>query len=105
IFNNTNELLLTHDLFNDDALIFKDLTSKKVTLNSKIHGDILSVSYPEFEYLGIWAKPNGNYVCIEPWLGIADHENTNQEFTTKEGILSLETGETFDAGYGIEVDK
>ena len=36
-----------------------------------------------FHYLGIWAKPNGNYVCIEPWLGIADNENTNQELKNK----------------------
>lgn len=105
IFNNTNILPLTHAMFNDDALIFKDLKSKKVTLKSKTHGNILTVSYHDFPYLGIWAKPTGNYVCIEPWLGIADNEHTNQDFTTKEGILKLAVGNTFEARYTIEIHK
>lgn len=103
ILNNTNNLQLTHDLFNEDALIFKDLKSKLVTLKSKIYGKILSVSYQDFEYLGIWAKPEGDYVCIEPWLGIADIDSTNQDFKTKEGILTLEPNKTFAASYSIEI--
>ena len=103
VFNNSNKIPLTHDLFNDDALIFKDLKSRKVTLKSDTYGTILSVSYKEFPYLGIWAKPNGNYVCIEPWLGIADHEDTNQELKTKEGILSLDANKSFSATYTIEI--
>ncbi len=105
IFNNTNKLVLTHDLFNEDALIFKDLKSKKVALKSKTHGEVLSVSYKDFPYLGIWAKPTGNYVCVEPWLGIADSEDTNQDFKTKEGIIKLEVGKSFEASYFIEIHE
>ena len=104
-FNNTNKLPLTHELFYEDALIFKDLKSKKVTLISKKQGNILTVSYPDFEYLGIWAKPNGDYVCIEPWLGIADNESTNQKLEEKEGILTLTPNNIFKATYSIEIDK
>jgi galactose mutarotase-like enzyme len=103
LFNNSDKLPLAHDLFNEDALIFKDLKSKKVALKSKLHGAILTVSYNDFPYLGIWAKPTGNYVCIEPWLGIADNEATNQDFKTKEGILKLNVGDTFKASYSIEI--
>ncbi|MFY0712719.1 aldose 1-epimerase family protein [Seonamhaeicola sp. NFXS20] len=105
IFNNSNSLALEHSLFNKDALVFKDLKSRKVTLKSLLNGDILTVSYPDFNYLGIWAKPNGNYVCIEPWLGIADNENTNQNFKTKEGIIKLEANKTFNASYFIEINN
>ncbi|WP_370476642.1 aldose 1-epimerase family protein [Tamlana flava] len=103
VFNNSKILPLTHDMFEEDALIFKDLKSRKVTLKSKKYGALLSVSYEDFPYLGIWAKPNGNYVCIEPWLGIADHENTNQDFKTKEGILSLAPNKYATATYSIEI--
>lgn len=103
IFQGTNILPLEHALFNEDALIFKDLKSRKVTLKSKQNGDILTVSYPDFDYLGIWAKPNGNFVCIEPWLGIADAEDTNQILEQKEGILNLDAGKTFTATYVIEI--
>jgi galactose mutarotase-like enzyme len=105
LLNKSKNIALTHDLFNDDALIFKDLKSKKVTLKSNLYGNILSVSYNAFPYLGIWAKPTGDYICIEPWLGIADNENTNQDFKTKEGILKLKAGKTFKASYTIEIHK
>ncbi|AUP77698.1 aldose 1-epimerase family protein [Flavivirga eckloniae] len=105
IFNNTNILELEHDLFNEDALVFKDLKSKKVVLKSKSHGAILTVRHKDFPYLGIWAKPDGDYVCIEPWLGIADSENTNQNLKEKEGILTLKPQQTFTASYSIEIDN
>ncbi len=103
VLKNSNTIRLSHQLFNKDALVFKDLKSKKVTLKSESNGNILSVSYCDFHYLGIWAKPEGDYVCIEPWLGIADSENTNQDFKAKEGILSLQAGKTFEASYTIEI--
>ncbi|MFV0565113.1 MAG: aldose 1-epimerase family protein [Flavobacteriaceae bacterium] len=105
ILNQQNTLPLTHDLFNSDALIFKDLKSKKVSLNSKTHGKILTVNYADFNYLGIWAKPNGNFLCIEPWLGIADSVDTNQDFKTKEGIMQLMPKTSFKATYSIEIDQ
>ncbi|OEK08127.1 aldose epimerase [Flavivirga aquatica] len=103
IFNTSNQIPLKHELFNNDALIFKDLKSKKVTLKSNKHGAILSVRFNDFPYLGIWAKPNGDYVCIEPWLGIADSEITNQNIKEKEGIISLYASKTFVASYNIEI--
>ncbi|MGC1206120.1 MAG: aldose 1-epimerase family protein [Flavobacteriaceae bacterium] len=103
LFNNSNTIHLNHELFNEDALVYKDLKSRKVTLKSAKKGPILSVNFPDFSYLGIWAKPNGNYVCIEPWLGIADSETTNQNLKDKEGILKLDPNKTFKATYSIEI--
>ncbi len=105
IFKNSNTIHLTNELFSEDALVFKDLKSRKTILKSSKNGEILSVTYKDFKYLGIWAKPNGNFVCIEPWLGVGDHENTNQQLINKEGILSLEPNKTFTASYHIEIHK
>ena len=63
------------------------------------------MKFDGFPYLGVWAKPNAPYVCIEPWLGIADSETTNQKIEDKEGIIKLEPGSVFDASYSIEIDK
>lgn len=105
VFENSNTLPLTHNLFFEDALVFKDLKSRKATLKSAVNGEILTVTYKDFNYLGLWAKPNGNFVCIEPWLGIGDSETTNQNLKEKEGILSLEPNKTFTAVYQIEIHK
>ncbi|MDB9720924.1 aldose 1-epimerase family protein [Winogradskyella sp.] len=104
VFTEGHKIPLHKNLFNNDALIFKDLKSRKVTLNHKSKGPVLSVSFNDFPFLGIWAKPNAPYVCIEPWLGIADSETTNQNIEEKEGIIALNAGETFSASYNIEID-
>ncbi len=105
VFGGSNIIPLTHELFSKDALVFKDLKSRRVTLRSKKSKQALSVTFPGFPYLGIWAKPYGDYVCIEPWLGIADKWNTDQHFEYKEGILSLPPGEVFEATYVIEIHE
>jgi galactose mutarotase-like enzyme len=105
VFDTPKSINLHYDLFNDDALIFKDLKSRKVTLHSKNKGNILTVHYEGFPYLGVWAKPNAEYVCIEPWLGIADHEDANMQFEDKEGIIKLDVNAEFMATYTIEIHK
>lgn len=105
IFKNSNKIALYGELFNEDALIFKDLKSRKVDLVHNSKGRVLSVEFKDFPYLGIWAKPQAPYVCIEPWLGIADSEHTNQKLEEKEGIIALESNAGFNASYSIEIDK
>ncbi|MDN3493081.1 aldose 1-epimerase family protein [Winogradskyella bathintestinalis] len=105
IFKEGNKINLQPDLFNEDALIFKDLNSRIVSLKHKTKGKILALKFKDFKQLGIWAKPNAPYVCIEPWLGIADNETTDQKIENKEGILSLDAGATFEASYSIEIEN
>ncbi|WP_372919838.1 aldose 1-epimerase family protein [Salegentibacter sp.] len=104
ILDNENKIRLKKDLFENDALIFKNIPSKKVSLKSKNSGTVLSVEYKDFKNLGIWAKPGAPYVCIEPWLGIADVEGTDQNLKTKEGMEQLEPGKIFQANYIINVE-
>ena len=103
VFDKPNRINLHSHLFDKDALVLKNLNSSKVTLKSKRSGQILSMEFKDFPYLGIWAKPNANYVCIEPWLGIADSIDCDRNFKEKEGILSLEPKKEFNASYSIEI--
>ena len=100
---NTNTLQLKHSLFNDDALIFKDLKSRKVTIKDKNSGRYLSVDFHGFNYLGLWAKVGAPYVCIEPWLGCADTAGKPTDFKSKEGIVKLEPAGELNVSYRIEV--
>lgn len=105
LLDNTNILNLTPSMFENDAIIFKELKSRKVSLKSRKSNQVLSVSFPDFEYLGIWAKPNAAFVCIEPWLGITDEEDTNGDFLKKDGLISLPIGETFEAEFQISIEE
>ena len=61
--------------------------------------------YDDFNYLGVWAKPNAPFVCIEPWIGTADHENTDGDFLKKDNLISLSKGKVFTAQFIIEIEE
>ncbi|MCF0058726.1 aldose 1-epimerase family protein [Dyadobacter sp. CY356] len=105
VIENSNILPLTPDMFDNDALIFKNLDSTSVSLKSKKSSQSVHVNYSGFPYLGVWAKPNAKFVCIEPWLGIADNADSDHNFETKEGILKLVAKEIFNASYSIEIKE
>ena len=92
-------------LFDEDALIFKNLNSSRISLKSRKSKQVLSVSFKDFPYLGIWAKPNAAYVCIEPWIGIADSVDTDRNFATKEGLVTLAGNQSKVATYFISVNE
>jgi galactose mutarotase-like enzyme len=81
---------ITRDLFNDDALVFRELNSRSVTLRSKKHDRKVRVDFDDFPYLGIWAKPGARYVCIEPWIGCADEGGAHIPFRRKPGVRELD---------------
>lgn len=98
----TNKLSLYKELFKDDALVFNDLKSNKITIKSESNDKSLEVDFSGFPYMGIWAPKNGApFVCIEPWAGHADYYDFNGEFSEKEGINSLESGEEFICTYKV----
>ncbi|AMV62104.1 aldose 1-epimerase family protein [Pediococcus damnosus] len=84
---------LNHDLFKKDAIIL-ELNKQETTImldNQKNdHGVALTVI--DAPYVGIWSPyPNtGNFVCIEPWWGIADNVNSTGKLEEKMGINDLD---------------
>ena len=102
--NSTDTLMLSKELFKDDALVFDNLKSDKITIKSKNSSKALTVDFNGFPYMGIWAPKDGApFVCIEPWFGHADYEDFNGEFSEKEGIISLEVEKEFSCTYKITV--
>ncbi|WP_139957190.1 aldose 1-epimerase family protein [Flavicella sediminum] len=101
--NNSNSIELDANSFEKDALVFKKMNSKKVSLIHKNEGKLVTLRYADFPMLGIWSKAKAPFVCIEPWLGIADSVDSDQKIENKEAIISLEKGKTFTASYSIEI--
>jgi galactose mutarotase-like enzyme len=87
---NTSKLNLTKGLFKQDALVFKNLSSNIISIKSDKNDHGLDFIFKDFPFMGIWAAPNADFVCIEPWCGIADSVNHNQQLENKEGIQSLD---------------
>lgn len=92
----------TQDRFLEDALIFKDLKSNRVSIKSFKNDHAVTLDFAGWPYLGIWSKPGGApFICLEPWYGIADHVEHHGELTEKEGIMALEPGLNFCCEYGL----
>lgn len=104
VLTNSNKIYLRGDLFKDDALIFKDLKSRKATLKSESNAHHISIDFSGFKYLGLWAKTNAPYVCIEPWLGCADTFGAPSNFKNKEGIISVKSGAEFTTSFTVKID-
>jgi galactose mutarotase-like enzyme len=103
VLQHTRILPLTKELFFQDALVFKHPVSSSVSLKSgrTLHG--LDFNFHGFPYLGIWAAKNADFVCIEPWCGIADNVDSDQQLIHKEGINELKKGEVFERSWRIKI--
>lgn len=93
------ETVVTDVLFHNDALIYKGLDSTTFR-----NGEIgIEMNFNGFPYVGLWSLPTGApFVCIEPWYGIGDYSDHDKNILTKEGMISLNTGEVFEAFYTIK---
>lgn len=97
------KLALNHALFYEDALVFKNLKSDCIALlNSKnAHG--FSFSCEDFPYFGIWSARDADFVCLEPWCGIADGIHHDGLLQNKEGIEKLMPQSTWRRSWEIDV--
>ncbi len=87
----SDTLPITPTLFDRGALIFKNLRSKRVTL-FRADGHTVCVEFDDWKHLGIWAKPNAPYICIEPWNGLASSKGSSEDIWEKESIRKLLPG-------------
>jgi galactose mutarotase-like enzyme len=104
VTNGKQKLNLKYSNFEKDAIVFKGLKSDKLILKNKDGNYQLTFQFSDFPYLGIWTKPNAPFICIEPWCGLADLQEFNEEFSFKEGIIKLKANETFKRNYSMEFE-
>jgi galactose mutarotase-like enzyme len=95
-------LALREELFADDALIFPEVASR--TIRFAADGEKgLAVSWDGFPQLGIWSRAGGDFVCIEPWCGMASPAGFTGEFADKPWIVSVPVGGVRAAAVRMEV--
>ncbi|MGE0566698.1 MAG: aldose 1-epimerase family protein [Bacteroidia bacterium] len=94
---------LNHSLFNSDALIMEGNQINKLKLFSSKSNKGVEICCLDWPYFGVWSKKgNSNFVCLEPWYGIADSVDTTGELKDKEGIILLNVEEKFNCEYSIK---
>lgn len=97
-----NKVPLRYSLFKKDALIFKKLQSKSITILEH-KNPLLRIRFDNFPNLGIWTKNNAPFLCIEPWLGYSDTADSIGNIIEKEGIQLLEAKQSMNCNFSIEI--
>lgn len=110
ISNNTNnipldggKLALDHRLFYNDALVFKTLKSEKISLRNRKNSNRIDFEFKNFPYFGIWAARDADFICLEPWCGIADGVRHEQILENKEGIIKLAPKQVFKRTWSVAI--
>lgn len=96
LLDNTDTLPLDYSLFNEDAVIFDDMRSRKVSLTNPATGKGISVDFNTFDMIAFWT-PTGKeapFLCIEPWNGAAIYSDEDNQFNHKRCIQTARPGES-----------
>jgi galactose mutarotase-like enzyme len=95
-------LVLSEQLFEDDAVILEQLASSFVSYGAD-QGPSIEMYWNGFPQLGGWSKPGAAFLCIEPWCGFASPEAFYGEFEDKPGLMHLAPGARRTMRYRIRV--
>ena len=97
-----NQIPMTYELFDNDALILKTLQSNSLIILEN-ENPILRIHFEGFPSLGIWTKKNAPFICIEPWFGYSDTYESSGNLFEKEGIQILESSAIFNSKFSIAI--
>lgn len=86
--------------------LFTNITSDWVGLRNLKDNSIIKIQTKGFPYCMIWQNTSGSpqFVCIEPWYGLPDAENTNHIWGDKIGLVELAPGKEFICIQNIETE-
>lgn len=101
-----DKLMLTHELFDDDALFFVEKDGYAILKSDKSE-KFVKVSYKDVTHLGIWQTRADDtpFVCIEPWHGVPANEGSTDNFATKKEFIHLNNGESYEFAFDITFGK
>jgi len=101
--DNSTEFNFADKYFEVDALVFKDIKSRYVTLLHKNGDRKIRLDFDGFNYFLLWHKYTAPYICLEPWCGVQDPVDSTKQLSTKEGINAIIPGDSFDRVHTITI--
>ena len=95
-------LKLSEQVFATDAVILTAPASRAVRFTAPGAPGI-EMTWDGFPSFGIWMRPPGAFLCLEPWHGMASPKGWDGDFMDKPGIARLAPGERLRASYAVRV--
>ncbi len=98
-------IALRHDLFDHDAIVLVN-AAREASICSDLTDRRVTVSYPDFRYVGFWHKPKTDapYVCIEPWTSLPSREGIVENLALQGDLISLDGGKEWRTSWSVRID-
>ena len=88
-----------------DTLIFDYKDIETVCIAKPDKTPYVTMKCGEFPFLGIWTKPDSNFICLEPWVGRTDNDGFEGTLEEKVGMQKLEAGAVKTVSHTVEFHK
>lgn len=99
-----NQLNLSTSLFEKDAIIIENTDITNIELTTPHQPFYLNIFTGNAQNIGLWTKPHcKDFICIEPWMGIADNEGCSQILEEKKDIIHLAAYQSWTWNLKIEI--
>ncbi len=103
IIKSSRQLPIYEKHFENNPLIFSDLSSRSLILRNRINGQRIALKFPSVGCFVITHKPGAEYICLEPWAGLPDGHGCSGEISEKEGIITLKKNKKYTKMHKISV--
>ena len=87
-------LPLLEEFFKEYSMVLRKIPFNSLVLRNRVTAERRKLVFPRAENLVVWAIPGKDFVCIEPWCGLPDTEETDGRIEKKAGIITLKSGKT-----------
>ncbi len=103
-FLENNMLPLSHDLFDNDAIVLKGVPGR-VTLRSDKGRHGVTLSAPDFPILGFWHMPKTDapYICLEPWSSLPSRQDVIEDLEKQQDLIYLEPQNVYKTTWSLEM--
>lgn len=97
---------LSRDKFKNDAIVYELKSPTDITLGSQLTNHKVIFNTGNSKYIGLWSTypVEGKFVCIEPWWGLADTPESDNQYINKYAINKLQPEADFEAYYSINIE-
>lgn len=85
-----------------DTIIFDEQNIDTIRIAGPDRMPYVTMECAGFPFLAIWAKREGNFICLEPWFGRTDDDGFTGTLEQKASVLKLAAGESKETAYSMK---
>lgn len=97
-----NRLPLSHNMFDDDAIVLKGVPGE-VTLRSEKGQRSVTLIARDLPVYGFWHMPKTDapYICLEPWSSLPSRQDIVEDLEGQPDLIALDAGKTYTTTWSL----